>query len=57
MPKVLITGSAGFIGLHLARALLSRGYRVTLLDNFARAVQDAGLDAVTSQPGGPSGSA
>jgi len=51
MPKALITGSAGFIGLHLARALLRRGYEVTLLDNFARAVQDAELEAVSSQPG------
>lgn len=29
---ILITGGAGFIGSHLADALLARGYRVTLLD-------------------------
>jgi UDP-glucose 4-epimerase len=51
MASVLIAGSAGFIGLHLARALLSRGYQVTLVDNFARGVQDAELEAVSSQPG------
>jgi UDP-glucuronate 4-epimerase len=30
----LVTGSAGFIGLHVARALLSRGAGVVGLDNF-----------------------
>jgi UDP-glucuronate 4-epimerase len=30
----LVTGSAGFIGFHLARALLAQGVRVVGLDNF-----------------------
>jgi UDP-glucuronate 4-epimerase len=30
----LVTGSAGFIGFHVARALLARGARVVGLDNF-----------------------
>jgi UDP-glucuronate 4-epimerase len=32
--EVLITGGAGFIGSHVAEALLARGDRVTILDNF-----------------------
>jgi dTDP-L-rhamnose 4-epimerase len=32
MPRVLVTGGAGFIGCHLAAVLLSRGYTVRVLD-------------------------
>src|SRR3712207_3538756 len=41
---VLITGGAGFIGSHLADALLARGYRVRALDNLSPQVHgpDAG---------------
>ena len=35
MPTYLITGVAGFIGSHLAHALISRGDQVRGLDNFA----------------------
>src|SRR3982751_2524521 len=31
---VLVTGVAGFIGMHTARALLAQGARVTGVDNF-----------------------
>ena len=41
--KVLITGGAGFIGLHLANRLLDEGCQVHLVDNFSRAVDDAEL--------------
>jgi ADP-L-glycero-D-manno-heptose 6-epimerase len=34
--KALITGGAGFIGSNLAMELQSRGYEVTILDNFSK---------------------
>ncbi len=33
--QVLVTGGAGFIGSHIATELVSRGYRVRVLDNLA----------------------
>lgn len=33
-PRILITGTAGFIGFHLARRLLDAGHRVFGVDNF-----------------------
>lgn len=33
-PRVLITGTAGFIGFHLAELLLAQGYRVHGFDGF-----------------------
>lgn len=35
MAKVLVTGGAGFIGSHLATALVERGDDVTVLDNLS----------------------
>ncbi len=34
MARILITGGAGFIGSHVAQALLARGDELVLLDNF-----------------------
>ncbi len=33
--NILVTGGAGFIGSHLADALVAAGHQVTILDNFA----------------------
>jgi UDP-glucose 4-epimerase len=35
MSKCLITGGAGFIGSHLAEAVLARGHAVRILDDFS----------------------
>ena len=44
--RALILGGAGFIGLHLARGLVSRGHEVTIVDDFSRGRRDAELEAV-----------
>src|SRR5579883_2735910 len=44
--RVLITGGAGFIGLHLARLLIARGAQVTLVDNFFRGKMDPDLQVL-----------
>jgi nucleoside-diphosphate-sugar epimerase len=46
--RVLVTGGAGFIGSHLTRMLLERGYNVRVLDNFTYGF--AGLSGISSHP-------
>lgn len=45
MKTVLITGGAGFIGCHLAQALLSHGYHVRILDSLIEQVHQRGENA------------
>jgi CDP-paratose 2-epimerase len=47
----LITGGAGFIGCHLAHALLSRGDAVTILDNLSRPLTSLNLTWLKQQHG------
>ena len=49
MKKVLITGGAGFIGYHLALNLLKKGYKIDLVDNFARGIKDTSLIELAQQ--------
>jgi UDP-N-acetylglucosamine/UDP-N-acetyl-alpha-D-glucosaminouronate 4-epimerase len=46
MPQYLVTGGAGFIGSHIASALLARGDRVRILDNFSTGNRE-NLEAVS----------
>jgi UDP-glucuronate 4-epimerase len=53
--RVLVTGVAGFIGSHVAEALLTRGAEVIGLDGFVnsypRAHKEANLVALSTMPG------
>jgi UDP-glucuronate 4-epimerase len=54
--SILLTGAAGFIGSHIAQALLERGDRVVGLDNFDAfyppPIKQRNVDAITNGPGG-----
>jgi len=46
---ILVTGGAGYVGSHLTRKLLDRGYRVRVLDSFVYG--DQGLREIAEHPG------
>ncbi len=48
MRTILVTGGAGFIGSHVAQALVARGDRVRVLDNLSTGFL-ANLDPVREQ--------
>jgi nucleoside-diphosphate-sugar epimerase len=52
--RVLVTGAAGFVGSHLAEALIASGHDVVGLDAFVeyypRAIKEANIVALRSEP-------
>jgi nucleoside-diphosphate-sugar epimerase len=49
--RVLLTGGAGFIGVHLTRRLLDDGFAVDLVDNMSRGVEDEVVASLREDPG------
>lgn len=47
--RILITGGAGFVGVHLARHLTDNGDEVVLLDDFSRGRDDDELAELTAR--------
>jgi len=47
MKTILITGGAGFLGSHLSRALLEKGYRVIVLDDLSHGDMENISDYIT----------
>ena len=50
MKKILITGGAGAIGMHLARKLLHDGNFVYLADNYIRSERDSSVLEIIGHP-------
>jgi UDP-glucose 4-epimerase len=56
MPKVLVTGGAGFIGSHVTEAYLRNGYDVVVLDNLSSGRREnlpGGVQLVVADVGSP----
>jgi UDP-glucose 4-epimerase len=47
MSRVLVTGGAGFIGSHVAEALIHRGHEVTVLDDLSGGFRDNVVDGAS----------
>lgn len=50
MPRVVVTGGAGFLGSHLCERLLDRGDEVVALDNLATG-NVANIEHLFARPG------
>ena len=48
--NAFITGGAGFIGSHLAEALLATGHQVTVLDNLSTGAME-NIEHLKDHPG------
>jgi len=51
MPKILLTGGAGYIGSHIAVELLERKYQVVIIDNFSNSTPETidRIEKITGQ--------
>lgn len=49
--KVLIIGGAGFIGMNITQELASKGYQITIADNFFRGKMDEDLKEIVEKNG------
>lgn len=47
--KVLIIGGAGFIGMNITQKLASKGYQITIADNFFRGKMDEDLKEIVEK--------
>jgi UDP-glucose 4-epimerase len=50
MSRAIVTGGAGFIGSHLARELVRRGYQVTILDDLSTGKMENIADLLARPP-------
>ena len=48
MPRAVVTGGAGFLGSHISRALVVRGWEVVAVDNLATGRLDNVTDLLTN---------
>jgi dTDP-glucose 4,6-dehydratase len=51
MPRAVITGGSGFLGSHLSRAMITRGWEVVAVDNLLTGRRDNVDDLLASAPG------
>ena len=49
MPRALVTGGAGFLGAHLCRRLLDRGYEVVAVDDLSSGTVDHLTDLTSAR--------